>query len=444
MMLPSAVPPDHVLTSEDLRDSWPFLTDEDRTEGFRFLPRDDAEDFFLSLSSQEQADLIFDLAPRERRLWIRQLAPDDAADVLQALEPGHREELLNLMDERTRREAVALLAYAEDAAGGLMSPRFARLRPEATADEAIKYLRQQVRNQVETIYYVYVLDSGQQLLGVTSFRELFAAPGDQQVKDFMRTNFVSVPEEMHQEEVARLMSLHDLLAMPVLDSEARLKGIITFDDIVDVVEEEATEDIQKMGGMEALEMPYLQTGLFEMIKKRAVWLSVLLIGEMLTATAMGRYQDEITRAVVLTLFIPLIISAGGNAGSQATTLVIRAMALGEVRLKDWWRVTSRELFSGLCLGLILAVIGGARIVISQLFLHSYGDHSGYLALTVAASLVGVVTWGTLSGSTLPFLLKRLHFDPASASAPLVATLVDVVGLVIYFTMAELLLRGTLL
>ena len=442
--LPSATPSDHVLTIDDLRDSWPFLADDDRTEGFRFLPREDAEEFFLSLSSQEQADLIFDLAPRERRLWIRQLAPDDAADVLQSLHPSQREELLNLLDERTRREVLALLAYAEDAAGGLMSPRFARLRPEATADEAIKYLRQQVRHQVETIYYVYVLDSGQRLLGVTSFRELFAAPGDQQVKDFMRTNFVSVPEEMHQEEVARLMSLHDLLAIPVVDSEDRLKGIITFDDIVDVVEEEATEDIQKIGGMEALEMPYLQTGLFEMIKKRAVWLSVLLVGEMLTATAMGRYQDEIAKAVVLTLFIPLIISSGGNAGSQATTLVIRAMALGEVRLKDWWRVTSRELFSGLCLGLILAIIGWARIIIFELFFHNYGDHYAYLAFAVAASLVGVVTWGTVSGSTLPFLLRWLKFDPASASAPLVATLVDVVGLVIYFTMAEIILSGTML
>ncbi len=436
--------PRHFLTAEDLRDSWNVLAIQDRVEGFNLLPRDDAEDFFLSLSSQEQAELILNLNPRERKLWVRQLAPDDAADVLQEAPKEMHEELLALLDDRSRREVIALLAYVEDEAGGLMSPRFARVRPEATADQAIQYLRQQAKRQLETIYYLYVLDSEQRLLGVTSFRELFAADGDRQVRDIMHTDFIAVPEEMHQEEVARLMSIHDLIAIPVVDSDGRIKGIVTFDDIVDVVEEEATEDMQKLGGMEALDTPYLQTGMFEMIKKRAVWLCVLMVGEMLTATAMGRFEEEITKAVVLTLFVPLIISSGGNAGSQAATLVIRAMALGEVKLKDWWRVVSREIFSGLALGVILAIIGLLRIVISQAVFHGYGPHSGYVALTVAFSLLGVVTWGTLSGSTLPFLLRRLGADPASASAPFVATLVDVVGLLIYFSLATFILRGTLL
>ncbi|MEW5725744.1 MAG: magnesium transporter [Thermodesulfobacteriota bacterium] len=445
MTLPQvAAEPRPVLTMQELRDGWPVLSLEDRVTGFNLLSRDDAEEFFLSLGSQEQADLILSLAPRERRLWVRQLAPDDAADLLQEVPRESRDQIMSLLEERTGREVVALLAYAEDAAGGLMSPRFARVRPDSTTDEAIKYLRQQARHQLETIYYGYVLNSDQHLVGVVSFRDLFTAPGERLVREVMKTDFISVPEEMDQEEVARLMSLHDLLAIPVVDGQGRMKGIVTFDDIADAIEEEATEDMQKLGGMEALETPYLQTGFWQMVRKRAVWLSVLLLGEMLTTTAMGVYQLEIARALVLTLFVPLIISSGGNSGSQATTLVIRAMALGEVKLRDWWRVMWRELFSGLALGVILAVFGLLRILFGQLFFQGYGEHAGYLALTLAASLVGVVTWGTVSGSTLPFLLRRLNFDPASASAPLVATMVDVVGLVIYFSLAELILRGTLL
>ncbi|MBU2549788.1 MAG: magnesium transporter [Proteobacteria bacterium] len=428
----------------DLRHLWGVLSSEDRVTGFRLLSRDDAEDFFLSLAAQEQAEVILGVPSGERRLWVRQLAPDDAADVIQAVPRETRDILLALCDERTRREVVALLAYQDDEAGGLMSPRFARVRSEATADEAVRYLRQQARRQLETIYYAYVVDPDQRLMGVVSFRELFAAPGDRLVRELMEKDFISVPEDMDQEDVARLMSLHDLMAIPVVDIEGCMKGIVTFDDLVDVVEEEATEDMQKLGGMEALDTPYLQTGLADMVRKRGAWLSVLLVGEMLTTTAMGYYQEEIARAVVLTLFVPLIISSGGNSGSQATTLVIRAMALGELRLVDWWRVIRRELASGLCLGCILAVIGGIRILLGDAFFHGYGGHVPLLALTVAISLVGVVTWGTVIGATLPFILRRFGFDPASASAPFVATLVDVFGLAIYFTAAEIILRGTLL
>jgi magnesium transporter len=260
----------------------------------------------------------------------------------------------------------------------------------------------------------------------------------------MRTNVVTIPEEMDQEAVSELFRQHGFLAMPVVDANGRMKGIVTVDDIVHVVHEEATEDIQKLGGMEALQAPYLEVGFFDMMRKRAGWLSVLLVGEMLTASAMGYFEEEIARAVVLALFVPLIISSGGNSGSQASMLVVRAMALGELRLRDWWRVVRREFAAGLTLGAVLATIGFVRVVLWESMFHIYGEHHLLIAATVAASLIGVVTFGTLAGSMLPLVLHRLGFDPASASAPFVATLVDVSGIVIYFTMASLLLTGALL
>jgi magnesium transporter len=315
-----------------------------------------------------------------------------------------------------------------------------------TVDEAIRYLQRQARarDRLETIYYAYVLDSDQHLRGVVSFRDLFKATGDEPLSKVMHADVISVPEDMDQEAVAKVIAQADLNALPVVDGEGRMKGIVTVDDIVDVVAQEATEDIQKLGGTAALDVPYLQTGLPAMIKKRAGWLSALFIGEMLTASAMSYYEDEIARAVVLALFVPLIISSGGNSGSQATTLIIRAMALGEVTLRDWWRIVRRELLTGITLGAILASIGLARILTWQVLFNSYGAHYVRVAGAVALSLVGVVTWGTMAGSMLPFLLRRGGLDPASASAPLVATLVDVSGLVIYFSVAELVLRGTLL
>jgi magnesium transporter len=364
--------------------------------------------------------------------------------VVQASPPEARESLLAELDESTRREAQALLAYAEDDAGGLMNPRFARVRPEMSIDEAISYLRKQTREKVETVYYAYVLDTRQQLLGVVSLRQLFQAAPDRRVADVMSRDLITVAEDTDQEAVSRLFAEQGLMAIPVVDAERRMKGIVTVDDIVQVVQEEATEDIQKVGGMEALDAPYFEVGFAAMLKKRAGWLLVLFLGEMLTATAMGHFEEEIARAVVLSLFIPLIISSGGNSGSQATTLIIRSLALSEVRLRDWWRVARRELGAGLALGTILGLVGIVRILAWQALFHSYGEHAFLVALTVGLSLVGVVMWGTLSGSMLPFVLRRLGFDPASASAPFVATLVDVSGLVIYFSAASLLLHGTLL
>jgi len=325
-----------------------------------------------------------------------------------------------------------------------MNPRYARLRPDMTVDEAIGYLRRQARTNLETLSYLYVIDDQQRLLGVVSFRELFASPPERTVREVMRTDLVTVRDDQDQEEVSKVLTENDLVAIPVLDADGHMKGIVTFDDIVRVVEQEATEDIQKLAGLEALDEPYLDIAFSRMFRRRAGWLSALFLGEMLTASAMAYFEDEIAKAVVLALFVPLIISSGGNSGSQASTLVVRAMSLGEVRLADWWRVVRRELASGLALGSVLGVIGFLRIVIWQAVSPLYGEHYLLVAVTVFMSLIGVVTFGTMAGSLLPFVLRRLGFDPASASAPFVATLVDVTGLVIYFTVASVILAGALL
>jgi magnesium transporter len=369
---------------------------------------------------------------------------DDAADLIQEAGSEHREALLQLLDDPTRKEVHALLAYAEDDAGGLMNPRYARVRPEMSADEALTYLRRQASEQTVSLPYAYVLDHDQHLEGVVSYRELFLARPEQIVKDVMRTDLVTAPESMDQEELSRLFATNRLIAIPVVDAQGRMKGIVTLDDIVDVVREEATEDIQKIGGMAAFDQPYLRLTVKEMVQKRAGWLAVLFLGESLTATAMGYFEQEIARAVVLALFVPLVISSGGNSGSQATTIVIRAMALGEVRLRDWWRVMRREIVSGLALGGILAVIGLIRILAWQVLFHTYGPHHMRIAFTVATSLLGVVLWGSVVGSMLPFILRRFGLDPATASAPFVATLVDVTGLIIYFSAARAILGGVLL
>ncbi len=431
-------------TPSELYEAWPVLSLEERVEGFEFLKREDADDFFLQLSARDRAQLLTALPPGERRLWLRLLAPDDAADVIQESPPEERENLLALLDEMTRREVKGLLVYAEDEAGGLMNPRYSRLRADMTVDEAISYLRRDARTREKTVYYVFVVDAEEHLLGVVSFRDLLVASGEKLIRDVMRKEVISAPEDLDQEALSKLFMRHHLLMIPVVDAEGRIKGVVNLDDIVAVVQEEATEDIQKLGGVETLDAPYLQIPLLRMIRKRAGWLAALFLGEMLTATAMGQFEAEIARAVVLALFVPLIISSGGNSGSQATTLVIRAMALGEVRLRDWFRVIRREIATGLGLGLILASIGLARIVLWQLLFDSYGEHYLMVALTVALSLVGVVLWGSVAGSILPFILRGLGFDPASASAPFVATLVDVTGLVIYFTVAAIVLSGTLL
>lgn len=429
---------------DHLKENWATLPMDRKLEEFHSLSREDAEELFLSLNSSNQHDLICDLGNLQKRGWIRLLAPDDSADLIQEFPYEERAALLALLDLATMREVVALLAYAEDDAGGLMNPRFLRLRPDVSVEVAIRYIRAQSKTKIETIHYVYVLDSEQKLRGALSFRDLLLSPPEKMVSDLMKVELITLPEDMDQEEVAREFSQSGLSALPVLDKDGVMKGIITVDDIVEVVEEEATEDIQKLGGSEALEEPYLQISLVNMIRKRAGWLVILFLGEMLTATAMGYFQKEIEKAVVLALFIPLIISSGGNSGSQATSLMIRAFALKEVRSSDWWRVMTREIIVGSSLGIILGSIGMLRIFFWPNRMSLYGEHYKIIALTVSCSLVGVVLWGSLMGAMLPFLLRKLKFDPATSSAPFVATLVDVTGLIIYFTVASFILNGVLL
>jgi magnesium transporter len=432
------------LRAEELREIWSLANREEKVEGFRSLSFTEAEALFLSLDTRAQGELLTALPHNERQVWLRQLPPDDAADVCQKADGETRNAFLRLLDDQTRKEVSALLAYAEDQAGGLMSPRYVRLRPDMSVDEAIKYLRRAALERAETIYYIYVLDADQRLVGVVSFRELFGAAPDRTVRDVMRTNVLSVRDDLDQEAVANFMAESKLMAVPVVDADGRIRGIVTVDDIVDVVREEATEDIQKIGGSAALDAPYLEVGVRELVRKRAGWLTVLFLGQLLTATAMAYYEDAIARAVVLALFIPLIISSGGNSGSQASTLVIRALAMGEVRLRDWWRVFVRELGTSFLLGMILGLIGLLRVVLWPTRASLYGEHFVRIGFTVAVSLVWIVVWGSIAGSMLPFALHRLGFDPASASAPFVATLVDVTGLVIYFSVATLFLSGTLL
>lgn len=430
-----------VQATEALRDVWPRLSHDERLRRFRELHTAEKADFFLELNAHDQSSLLLRLPEDQRRVWMRLLAPDDAADLIQ--EAGHerREDMLALLDEPTRKEICALLAYKEDEAGGLMSPRFARLRPDSTVEEAISYLRRQA-GTVETIYYAYVLDHEQHLLGVISVRELFSANPDKLIREIMHSDWISVPEETAQKQVAAVMHDSRLLAVPVLDKDARMVGIVTVDDIADVVEEESSRDIQNVGGTVALDGPFLHAGFFELVRKRAGWLMILFVGEMFTATAMSFYQKEIEAAVVLALFLPLIISSGGNSGSQATTLVIQAMAVGDVRLRDWFRVIRRELFVGLALGAILGCIGLVRIFAWESLFHFYGAQTVLIALTVLCSLIGVVAFGSIAGATLPFILRGFGLNPASASAPFVATLVDVTGLVIYFSIARIILLQT--
>lgn len=436
--------PDEVDPFTAMVENWGAMAPLERKTAFEALARPEAVELFLSLKAHLQAELLLEAQPKEKRAWVRLLAPDDVADLIQEMGFEHRDEILDCLDNQTRREVTALLAYAEDNAGGLMSSRFIRLRPDMSVDEAISYLRIQAKTQVETIYYAYVIDADQTLLGVVSFRELFSAQAHKKIRDVMKTDLIKIPVGLDQEEVAKIFSANEFMAVPVVDEWGHIKGIVTFDDVAHVLQEEATEDMHKLAAVETLDAPYMKIGFFELVRKRAGWLIILFVGEMFTATAMGYFQHEIEKAVILALFIPLIISSGGNSGSQASTLIIRAMALGEVRIKDWWRVFARELGAGLCLGLILGLVGMMRILLWPTRSSLYGEHYVIVAITVAVSVLGCVLWGTISGSMLPFVLRLCKLDPATASAPFVATLVDVTGLIIYFTVASLIMAGTLL
>jgi len=377
---------------------------------------------------------------------IEAISSDQQVELFRTLKDTDRARLFHLLDAPTRDALKLLLAYPPSSAGGIMSTEFVGVPATWTVDQVKRHISE-VGEAKETVYAIYVLNpKDQRLEAVVSLREIMQAnPAYRVIAVADSRRPVTVGPLTDREDVARLISKYNLLAIPVVDEASHVLGIVTVDDVIDALISEQTEDVQKFGGMAATDEPYMQISLGAMIRKRAGWLCALFLGEMLTAGAMGHFQTEISRAVVLALFIPLIISSGGNSGSQATSLIIRAMALREVQLRDWWRVAARELPAGLALGSILGIIGLLRILLWQtLGWYDYGPHHVLIAQTVAMALVGVVLFGSLAGSMLPFVLRRIGFDPASASAPFVATLVDVTGLVIYFTVALLVLRGTLL
>lgn len=416
---------------------------DERVLAFRVLPRELAADAFEYLPFEIQQELLKSLGQEQVAAILNEMAPDDRTHLLDELPGNVTNQLLNLLTPAERHVAVQLLGYPEHSIGRLMTSDYVRLRPEWTVEHALDHIRRHGRDS-ETLNVVYVIDEGGKLIDDIRMRKLLLASPNASVADVMDDTFVSLKATDDQEAAVDAMRRSDMTALPVTDSYGVLVGIVTIDDVLDVAAAEATEDIQKFGGMEALDEPYLKIAFFRMVKKRAGWLVILFLGEMLTATAMGFFENEIEKAVVLALFVPLIISSGGNSGSQAATLVIRAMALTEVTLSDWWRVMRREVFTGLALGSILGFIGFLRISLWSAFSNIYGEHWLLVALTVGVSLIGIVLWGTLAGSMLPFVLRRAGVDPATSSAPFVATLVDVTGLIIYFLVAMVILRGTLL
>ncbi len=427
----------------DLAELLSDLEVEEQVIFFRVLPHTIAADVFEYLEVETQTALLHAMGQEQVVGILNEMSPDDRTALLEELPANVVSQLLRLLTPKERAIAQSLLNYPEDSVGRLMTPDFISVREDWRVSEVLDFIRKH-GHASETLNVIYVVDGTGKLVDDVRISEFLLKPTDTQVKDLQGNYIEPLKVTDSQGAAVQIFRKYDRTVLPVVDSEAKLIGIVTVDDILDVAEEETTEDIQKLGGVEALDEPYLDISLFRMIKKRAVWLVILFIGEMLTATALGLFESVIARAVVLALFMPLIISSGGNSGSQATTLIIRAMALGEVTLADWWRVMRREFLSGLMLGAILAVIGFTRICVWTIFSNQYGAHWLLIAATVSLSLIGVVLWGSLAGSMLPFILRRFGLDPATSSAPLVATLVDVTGLVIYFSVAVMLLRGTLL
>jgi magnesium transporter len=448
--IPQATAPElSVFASRNIADAIELLNGfapEDAAAIAAALPLERAIDMFDRPELQRAGELLARMPATRATALLEGMADDRAADALLELDHADRARLSGGLRAGTLEALRRLMRYPLRTAGALMSTEFVSVPADWTVAQTLAHVRRVERTR-ETVYAIYLLDPHTHALErMVSLRRLVS--GDPQVpvaSVAQRTAAVWVSPATDQEEVARLIRRHDLLAIPVLDEARHVLGVVTVDDVLDALIAEGTEDAQKFGGMEAIDRPYMRIGFGAMLRKRAGWLCALFLGEMLTASAMQHYSDELARAVVLTLFIPLIMSSGGNSGSQATSLIIRSLALHELRLRDWWRVALREIPTGIALGALLGAIALARIALWQLGgVYDYGQHWLLLGATVAAALVGIVTFGSLSGSMLPFVLQRLDFDPASASAPFVATLVDVSGLVIYFSIAALILGGTLL
>ena len=420
------------------------MDEDDQVIVFRVLPAALAADVFEYLDVDAQQKLLHAMAHEQCVGILNEMSPDDRTALLEEMPSAAARQLIKLLTPEERHIATALLGYPEGSVGRLMTPDFIAVNENSTVQEVLDYVREFGKDS-ETLNFVYVVDERGKLIDDVRMREFLLRPLNTKVHDIRDQNFAALKVNDSQQEALNVFRKYDRAALPVVDSNGVLVGIVTSDDMLDVAEEEATEDIQKIGGMEALDEPYTTISLRRMVKKRASWLIILFLGEMLTATAMQGYNSEIEKAAILAMFLPLIISSGGNSGSQATTLVIRAMAVGELKLRDWLRVVRKELSSGILLGLILGSIGFLRISLwQQLHIFDYGKYHWLVATTVAVALVGVVLWGCVAGSMLPFLLRRCGLDPAAASAPFVATLVDVTGLVIYFNVALFILRGTLL
>jgi magnesium transporter len=411
---------------------------------FRVLPRDQAALVFSYLPRERQEELLRSFSNDQVRSILNQMTPDDRTRLLEELPAEVTRRLIETLSPEELRSARELLGYPEGTAARYMTPKYAAVRPEMTAGQALDYIRRNGRGK-ETLAIVYIVDENGRLVEEVRLGGLVMAEPSMKVVDIEDRPRVSIPATADKQAVLDAFKRYDRVALPVTDADGHMLGIITVDDVVDVAEERATEEIQKMGGMEALDAPYLDVGFWSMVRKRGGWLSALFLGETLTATAMGYFEKEIERAAVVALFVPLIISSGGNSGSQATSLIIRSLALNEVRLRDWFRVFRKEILSSITLGAFLGLIGFLRIVLwHHLGWANYEGHPYLMGLTVWASLVGVVTFGSVVGAMLPFLLRRLGFDPATSSAPFVATLVDVTGLCIYFLVAMMILRTTLL
>lgn len=410
------------------------------------LPRERAAEVLEYLDEELRTQVLEEFTVQEAAEIVAEMTPDERADALDELDEETADEILQELEPADKADTERLLQYDPYTAGGLMTTDFVAVEETLTIEESLRAVRAMAKaGRREAMYTIYTVDANGRLRGVLSLRELLAAPEGSRISEHAWTDVVSVTPDTLQEEVSQVTSNYDLVALPVVDANRRLLGVVTVDDVIDVIQEEQTEDAQKFGGMEALEEPYMQISLWQNVRKRGGWLAVLAVSEMLTASVMAHYEDELARVILLAQFIPLIMSSGGNSGSQATSLIIRAMALGEVSLSDWWRVVQRELPAGLILGVLLGTIAVVRISAwAMLGLYDYGPHHFLLALTVGLTLVAIVTIGSLTGSMLPFILKRVGFDPASASAPFVATLVDVSAISIYFSVAYLLLRGTLL
>lgn len=422
------------------------LSKSDQIILFRLLSREVAKETFQHLSRLEQESIIEGLAANVGKLagLLNDLDPDDRTAFFEELPGTVTQRLMQMLSDDEREVATQLLGYPKDSIGRLMTPEYVAVKPYFTVQQALEHIRLFGRDS-ETLNVIYIIDDNWKLIDDIRIKEIILASPDEIISEFSDNRFVSLNAYDDQEMAVKVFADHDRVALPVTGTDGTLLGIVTVDDVMDVQEKESTEDFQKFGGTEGLDLSYTKTSLFEMVQKRAGWLVILFLSEMLTASAMAYYDEEIAKAVVLALFVPLIISSGGNSGSQAASLIIRAFALGELKLKNWWYVMRKEVFSGILLGSILGIIGFIRIFIWQeTGLYDYGEYWLWIALSVSVSLLFIVLWGTLSGSMIPFILKKIGLDPATASAPFVATLVDVTGLIIYFSVAATFLSGKLL